>query len=77
MEETMQKPRTKPVVKQLEARYQRPVRELILEALQSGRSLSALAEEWGVQPVTVQRWARANGIRQVWMVDGREVVSAG
>lgn len=75
MEETLQKPRKRPVARAIERQYGKPLRELILEALESGQSLRTLAKEWDVQASTVLRWANALGFRQAWLVDDREVVA--
>jgi hypothetical protein len=69
--------RRNPVADQIEKRYgDRPIRDLLLERLGSGRTVREVAAEWGVEQATVRRWAAREGIRERWVADGAAAASA-
>lgn len=61
----------------IEERLKRPVEELMVDGLREGKSLTQLAAEWGVQPLTAMRWAKLFGIRRDWVLSTNEPIGAG
>ena len=56
----------------IELRLRRPLPQLLEEGLAAGKSLKQLATEWGVSPLTVQKWARNLNYQIHWTApDGR------